>query len=199
MARRGKTQRRRRQRGGVNPLKALLATTALALSSTPGQAVSLREAYEWLSKKHTPEEIQAVASKFVESAQTIAPPSLAGIAVDKLQAMFADVQEHPLPVPNTQIPSLQIRDGGKYEYKGNVFEVMGWERLDKSIRVTPYEGESIFIPDTATVKVLEPPIDVVDDPYHIDINGPWVGEGRAGKRRTRRHRRRQRKTLRRKK
>lgn len=117
------TRKTRRVKGGANPLKSLGLglLVALGLAPKPSQGLSLHEAYTWLNTRHTPEEINAVATKIVGTANQYKLPSFPDYTVSQVSELLTlvpgtmySVTREPAETPeirlNDQVRFVQISD-----------------------------------------------------------------------------------------
>ena len=83
MVRRGKTQRRRRQRGGANPLKVfVLSMLGLLSVQQPAQGFPT---WDQLKKPMSQEEIKKAAAQIINIGEQYRPPSLTGFLLPKVE------------------------------------------------------------------------------------------------------------------
>lgn len=181
MVRRGKTQRRRRQRGGINPLKTavLAALSALSLQQ-PSSALSWSE----LSKPMSKERIDEVAGNVVKWISENRPVGVVEASLPKVTSTLEDMKTwlEPTPaVPSSGLTASQMKNRATYTWNGQTFEVNTWEPKGNDILVSTSTGQRLTIP-------MKDPVTLVSGP-----DEDYVNEGGRRRRRSRR------KTLRRKK
>lgn len=186
---------RRRQRGGVNPLRALglvVLTAVGVLRPEPAEALTMGEAWIWLNQKHSPDEIQKAADAILKNARTLEIPSVTGIASNMIVNVLEDYNEH-LTAPEAAsmgptVTAMNLRDGHVYrDANGKEFEVATWGSNGTNIKITTRDGTVMTVPETTEYTFVR-------DAYAATV------EDDVGGRRARRRRRtlRRRKTFRRK-
>jgi len=135
MVRRSKTQRRRRLRGGVNPLKTAVLSM-LALTST--QTAQGFPTWEQLKTPMSQEEINAAAREIVETASKLNLPSLTGYALPQIEQyvnLWNTYLSDSTVTPRADTPAHSVTDPASWMY-GKTVRIVGEDTENEESIVT---------------------------------------------------------------